>query len=322
MLMIVTTTHTEPEVNWVSINLKAGGIDYTPANPTLRRLGGASLKRLDRLGDLATFTGQVPDVIFFQEGRTYDVNGAELLHYAERVLRRTVGPYRGLLTRSDHNDLHRVVFIHTGRVEVVRHWRGEDPNEGTRRYGWVEVIVDGDETRTLWLKSEHLDPRDGDARLRHVRFTTGALRGNQRAIYAGDFNSSISRRTRHQGEPQRHFLAQDPFARFGKGYWPPKPRWWWSPRRRRNHDTIADTRALDYLIDIGWRDQHTADHNATPTINTGVDRGGELIIDRCFTRGPLRTVPGSVRVDTKHPDLSDHRAVRGTLIMEPHEEKP
>jgi hypothetical protein len=30
---------------------------------------------------------------------------------------------------------------------------------------------------------------------------------------------------RRHGEPQRHFLAQSPRDRFGKGHWPPKSRW-------------------------------------------------------------------------------------------------
>lgn len=301
----------------MSINLEYGGIDLVPAAPLLRRFGSVDLSRLHQLPAAVAFTGYPPDLIFLQEGQLYDINGAELLHFTERLLRRAgLGTYRGLLTRSEHNDLHRVVYVNTARIEVAHHWCGVDPNEGTRRYGWSELVVDGDDERSMMVKSIHLDPRDGDHRLAQVRFLAGAVKEGQRAMIAGDFNTATARRSRRRGEPQRRFRAQTPRDRFGKGHWPPRPRWWWGPGRRRQGDTTADTRAADYLIDIGWGCQHIADHNTTPTIHPGVDRGGELIIDRAFTHGALRTVPGTVRVDTQHR-ISDHRTISGAVTIEP-----
>lgn len=316
----MTTTSTEHDpLTWVSVNLEYGGIDHTPAAPLLRRHGCADLSRLHRLPELVTFAHPSPDLIFFQEARGYDINGDELLLYSERLLRRAgVGLYRGLLARAEHNDLHQVVYVNTARIDVAHHWRGADPNEGARRYGYAEIVVDGDDARAILARSIHLDPRDGDRRLAQVKFTASAVRGAQRGILAGDFNSITSRRAASQGEPQRNFLAQTPFERFSKGEWPAKQRWWWSPRRRRLGDTRPDTRALDYLIDVGWTCQHIADGNTTPTIHPKVDRGGELIIDRCLTHGGLRTVPGSVTVDAD-PDrrASDHRTIFGALTIEP-----
>lgn len=279
----MTTLAIEREpLTWVSINLEFGGVDFTPGAPLLRRCGSVSLERLNRLGELVTFAEYKPDVIFLQEGRTYDANGDELLHYSERVLRKDkVGIYRGFLSRSAHNDLHQVVYINNDRLQVVRHWHGGDPNEGARRLGWVEVIVDDDESRSIMLKSDHWDPTDGDRRLANAKFSAGAVRGHQRAIRAGDYNSTTSRRSEEQGEPQRDFLAQAPSDRFGEGTW---------PSTKPDGDTDADTRALDYLIDVGWTDQHIADHSSTPTTHAQIDRGGELIIDRCLTHGALRTV--------------------------------
>lgn len=313
----MTTTTAHAPLTWVSLNLEFGGLDYTPAAPNLRRCGSYDLTRLNQLPELVTFTGHAPDIIFFQEGRLFDANGAELLHYTERLLRTAkVGTYRGLLGRSLHNDLHQVIYVNTQRVEVVRHWQGVDPNEGTRRLGFAEVVVDGDEDRSIMLRSIHLDPRDGDARLALMKFIGGAVGPTQRGLMAGDFNSITSRRTRRQGEPQRRFLAMSRDGRFSKGYWPPRHRWWWTPWQRRKLDTLPDTRALDYLIDIGWFDQAIIDNNTTPTIHPKVDRGGEIIIDRCLTHGPLHCVPGSFQVDTVQRGASDHRGLAGAVTIE------
>lgn len=316
--MTISCTEHDP-LTWVTLNLEYGGIDHTPAAPLLRRCATIDISRLQRLPELVTFAHAAPDLIFFQEARGYDIAGDELLHYSERLLRRAgVGNYRGLLARHEHNDLHQVIYVNTTRIEIAHHWRGLDPNDGARRFGYAELIVDGDDARSIMAKSIHLDPRDGDHRLAQIRFLADAVSGTQRGILAGDCNATTSRRTARQGEPQRNFLAQNPRDRFGKGYWPPRQRWWWSRRRRRLGDTVADTRALDYLIDTGWTCQHIADNNITPTIHPKVDRGGEIIIDRCFTHGGLRTVPGSVTVDTA-PErcFSDHCAVAGALIIEP-----
>lgn len=310
-LMIMATEH-DP-LWWVSINLEYGGIDLEPAAPLLRRYGTVDLSRLRALPTLASFTGHRPAVVFLQEGRGYDINGYELMLYVERLLRKEVGIYRGFLTRSLWNDLHQVVFVDVERIQAAHHWAGHDPNEGDRRYGVVEMIVDGDEERSVWANSIHLDGRDGDLRLSRMKFLAGAVNKGQRAMFAGDFNTSISRRSAGRGEPQRDFRQQAPRDRFGKGYWPPRTRWWWGPWRRRNN-TTADTRALDYLIDNGWTDAHTADHNTTPTIHPKVDRGGEIIIDRLFTHGELEIVAGTVQVDTVNRE-SDHRGLGGAVLI-------
>lgn len=301
-------------VDWVSINLEYGGMDVTPAAPLLQRHGSVDLSRLRQLPEVVMFPGRKPTLIFLQEGRGYDLAGKELLLYVERLLRYGgVGRYRGLLTRSLINDLHQVVFVDTDRVDVVHHWDGQDPAEGVRRYGYSELMFDGDEACRVKVKSVHL-MGDGDERLRLVRLWDWSVKDGDRVIWCGDFNSSTSRRSRREGEPRRRFLEMAVRNRFHKGYWPPRARWWWGPARRGRGDTTADTRAVDYLLDTGWRDQHIEDGNSTPTVHEGVDRGGELIIDRCVTFGGLVTVPGSVVVDTVR-QVSDHRAVAGSLLL-------
>lgn len=300
----------ETEIVWFSVNLKSGGTTVVPVDELVRRHGSLDMEWLQRFPEVVRLSPRKPDVIFLQEAKWFDHYGSELLHYVERLLRRAhLGVYRGFLTRSMRSHHHQVIFIDSSRMEVVHHWRGEDRDEPRGLYGFVEVVVDGDERRTLWLKSVHLDPRDGEGRLADAKQVHAAVAhapAGQCALIAGDFNSITSRRTAEQGEPQRHFAAMPAAKRFGKGTW---------PATRSGGDTTPDTRALDYLIDTGWVCQHINDGNTTPTTLPGVDRGGELIIDRGLTFGRLVTVPNTVWVDTSDMPYSDHRALGGRLLL-------
>lgn len=164
--------------------------------------------------------------------------------------------------------------------------------------------MDSDHFHTLWLRSVHLEPRDGDVRLAEAKQIHAAVPLGQRALIAGDFNSITSRRSPAGGEPQPDFNKVPAGRRYHTGAWPPD-----TP----NGDTMADTRALDYLIDCGWRCQHMADGNTTPTTLPGWERGGAVIIDRCLATAGLETVPDSVWVDTSTTPYSDHRAFGGAV---------
>ncbi len=293
------------------MNLKSGGIAVLPADPLLRRHGSLDIEWLRRFPEIVRLSPQRPDVIFLQEAKWFDHYGDELLHYVERRLRREqLGVYRGFLTRSHRSHHHQAIFIDTTRLEPVHHWTGQDPDEPRGLYGFLEVIVDGDERRTLWLKSVHLDPRDGDVRLAEAKQIHAAAAhakpSDQRVMIAGDLNSITSRRTAEHGEPQRRFALMPVAKRYGKGVW---------PATLSGGETAPDTRALDYLIDCGWVCQAINDGNTTPTTLPGIDRGGELIIDRGLTYGALVTAPNTVWVDESNIPYSDHRALGGRIVI-------
>lgn len=295
---------------WFCVNLRDGGMTVTPAlEPLLRRHGVTSfdwLRHFPNIVDLSPL-GR-PDVIFMQEGKYFDQHGDELLLFVERQLRlHKYGTYRGFLTRLRRSPHHQVVFINTERLQAVHHWHGADPDEPQGLYGFVEVMVDGDHLRTLWLKSVHLDPRDGDIRLAETKQIQAAVPIGQRALIAGDFNSITSRRGATDGEPQPDFNTMPAQLRYHAGTWPPPT--------TSDGETEADTRALDYLIDCGWTCQHVADANITPTTLASTDRGGELITDRCLATFLLETVPDSVWVDTSTTPYSDHRAFGGAVTI-------
>lgn len=291
---------------WLCVNLKSGGMVVTPGAPLLRRHGATSIEWLRRFPDILDWSPhERPDVIFLQEAKHFDLHGDELLLYLERRLHESgYGWYRGFLTRSTRSAHHQVLFLNTDRLIAAHHWRGTDQNESRDLRGFVETIVDGDQSRTVWLKSVHLDPRDGDSRLADAKQIHAAVPLGQRAMIAGDFNSTTSRRSAQDGEPQRQFGQVPVERRYHKGIWPPT---------QPDGDTEADTRALDYLLDCGWTCQHIADGNTTPTTMPGRERGGELIIDRCLSTSGLATVAGSVWVDTSTMPYSDHRAFAGAI---------
>jgi endonuclease/exonuclease/phosphatase family metal-dependent hydrolase len=302
---------TREELCWLSVNLRSGGTTITPAEKLLRRHGSVDMEWLRRFPEVVRLSRRrKPDLIFLQEAKWFDHYGDELLLYVERLLRRdNLGVYRGFLTRSTRSHHHQVIFIDTTRVEAVHHWTGADRDEPSGLYGFVEVIVDGDDNRTLLLKSIHLNPRDGDHRLAEAKQIHAAVAhapAGQRALVAGDFNSITSRRSAEQGEPQRHFAVMPAAKRFGKGVW---------PATLPGGDTAPETRALDYLLDGGWVCQHINDHNTTPTTLPGVDRGGDLIIDRALSYGGIVTVPGTVWVDRSELAYSDHRALGGRIVI-------
>lgn len=290
---------------WFCVNLRDGGMAVTPElEPLLHRHGVASFDWLRHFPDIVGLSPiGPPDVIFLQEGKYFDQHGDELLLFVERQLRlQDCGAYRGFLTRLRRSPHHQVIFINTARLQAVHHWHGADPDEPAGLYGFVEVIVDGDRLQTLWLKSVHLDPRDGDARLAEAKQIEAAVPIGQRALIAGDFNSITSRRSAAEGEPQPDFSQVPPRVRYRSGAWP-------------RGEVGADTRAVDYFIDCEWMCQHIADGNVTPTTLPTWERGGALIIDRCLATVGLRTLPGSVWVDTSTTPYSDHRAFGGAVLI-------
>lgn len=290
---------------WFCVNLRSGGMTTNPGAPGLRRHGDTSLDWLRDFPDIVQRSplGR-PDVILLQEAMYFDRHGDELLLFVERQLHRAgYGRYRGFLTRSNRSAHHQAVFLNTARLHAVRHWRGADIDESRDLRGFVETIVDGDETRTLWLKSVHLDPRDGDARLAEAKQIHAAVPMGQPALIAGDFNSTTSRRGT---EPQPDYSAISVQRRYHLGTW---------PATKGTGSTTADTRAVDFFLDTGWTCQLIADRNLTPTVTSGHTSGGGLIIDRCLTTTGLTTVPGSVWVDTSTLPYSDHRALGGAVVI-------
>jgi endonuclease/exonuclease/phosphatase family metal-dependent hydrolase len=127
-------------------------------------------------------------VILLQEATCFDLHGDELLLFVERQLGVAgYGRYRGFLTPSQRSAHHQLILLNTERLQAIHHWRGADADESPCLRGFVEAIVDGDESKTVWLRSIHLDPRDGAYRLAEAKQIHDAVPAAQHALIAGDF---------------------------------------------------------------------------------------------------------------------------------------
>lgn len=302
-----------------SITYWRGGYDYVPdPDRVVGRVVG-SWQRLDRLGDvirqgLATEAGLGPRILFLQQAHWWDLRGGELLHEVEDLLA-PFGRYHGYLTRSEWNPGHCVTFLREAiigepEMQMRHHWRGEDPDEDNRLYGFTEVQVGGKGGPTLYLRGVMLKSHDPADRLREVRDITSVIPGGVTAVVAGSFNSAAS----GSDEPQRDwdgYYARDPEKALHKG------------RLREDGSVVANTDVFDHFLGRwseasaprrlggrGWTSLALADGNYAPTTGNRPDKGGPLRQNDFLVNDPDITVLGSSRT---HP-LLPHAAGRHRYI--------
>lgn len=157
-----------PQISWLSVNLHNGGLIMKCVEPLMRDYGRTTFENMTSFASMVVGRRDSPEIIFGQNARQYDRAGNELLHFLERPLAYDgIGICRGFLTPGRWSPHHQLVLIRTDRVQAVHHWRGEDPHEAAELYGYVELVIDGDETCPVWVISTHYEPHDDDARVAH-----------------------------------------------------------------------------------------------------------------------------------------------------------
>lgn len=182
-----------PQISWLSVNLHNGSLIMKCVEPLMRDYGRTTFENMTSFASMVVGRRDSHEIIFVQDARQYDRAGNELLHFLERLLPSDgIGIYRGFLTPGRWSPHHQLVLIRTDRVPAAHHWRGEDPHEATGLYGYVELVIDGDETRPVWVISMHYEPHD-DARVaRSRRLHAPVTHEHHRAIAAGGFNPGES----------------------------------------------------------------------------------------------------------------------------------
>jgi hypothetical protein len=315
---------TNHEITLGSITYWAGGFDRTSGRPP-RAVGGVrgSWDRLDLLPEVIE-QGINPDepgprVLFFQQANWFDLNGGELLRYAERLLR-PYGRYHGWLTRSDWTVAHCVTFLRQPvdgepDLDVLHHWDGQDPDEEADRLGFTEVQV-GDDGPVLWLRNAMLYPRSAVRRVEQAKQITGAVPDDVVAVVAGSFNSPAS----GPGEPDRNWeLAYrlDPEGALHKG------------RVLEDGTVVADTSTMDHFLGrwskatnprrlggAGWVSFAQLDGNMEPTVHHDVDKGGPLRINDFVSNRRDILVPGTSRTHPALPHAARrHRYITATMTV-------
>lgn len=302
-----------------SITYWRGGYDYVPdPDRAVGRVVG-SWQRLDRLGEvirqgLAGEAGLGPRILFLQQAHWWDLRGGELLHEVEDLLA-PFGRYHGYLTRSEWNPGHCVTFLREAiigepEMRMRHHWRGEDPDEDNRLYGFLDVRVGGTGGPRMWLRGVMLKAHDPADRLREIRAITSVIPDGVTAVVAGSFNSAAS----GKNEPQRDWdaaYAANPEKALHKG------------RMREDGSVVANTEVFDHLLGhwspataprrlggVGWISLAKADSNYAPTTGDGADKGDPLRQNDFLVNREDITVPGSSRT---HP-LLPHAAGRHRYI--------
>jgi hypothetical protein len=291
--------------NYQDVGFRSGTYDFRPLQHALSE-------------------AETPALILFCEGRRYRSNGGEGLYWCAEALSDEFGvPYIPLPGTMRQGPMGPVIFYNPDVLIARNWWDGANPDEfiDKRNIGRFAVRDSGPtrQTRPLeflaWV--QHWDARSGD--VRYVQAGLMDRYGNTErlpVIGGGDLNASAS------GDhlPQRDWMAADYRARSHKG------------RRRPDGTWVADTRAVDHLIgewvdgqrvggcgyhamaEIAWR--HDPTMVLEPTVNTGVDAGGGLLIDWLLVNDAMRPYvdPGSYRVHVPVGAAgSDHRAVTGAL---------
>ncbi|MGI5214907.1 hypothetical protein [Plantactinospora sp. CA-290183] len=292
----------------------------------LRKDGGYDFRPLQRAFAVAPAP---PALILFCEAKKYaDEAGVPMYGAAEALSDELGVPYSVDLGWMQRGPMPPAVFWNPNVLTLRRWWR---PGATGAYLDQVNVakfaVVDSGATaaeRAEFLAFvHHLSNVSGDDRLEEAR-RIGRYGSMQQlpVIGGGDFNSTAS--GKHL--PQRRW-EEAPFpSRRHKGMLGPDGKWG------------PDTRAMDYLI--GWWDKETGQRKdgaglhavaelawrddpsklIVPTVNEGVDPGGELLIDYLLVNDAMlpSVIPGSYQVhipDPSAPYPSDHRLVTMQLDL-------
>ncbi|MFB9853870.1 hypothetical protein ACFFMR_26170 [Micromonospora andamanensis] len=265
----------------------------------------------------------------FCEAKNYRDRAGEPKYAAAEALSDALGvPYVVELGSMRRGPLPPAIFYDPTKLLLRRWWQADDPGvfDDQRNVARFAIRDSGplatDRTEFLAFV-DHWQPLSGDTRLEEARrLNRYGDRQPLPVIGGGDLNATAS----GTHLPQRDWMAAPFSDRSHKGI--PGPDGTWGP----------DTRALDYLIGT-WDEQiqtrqdgcglHSLAEMAwcaapskpiLPTVNTGIETGGGLLIDWLLVNDAMRAhvVPGSYRVhippdDRPHP--SDHRLVTATLDL-------
>lgn len=266
---------------------------------------------------------RAPVVVAFCEGKRWANRGGAGMHQVCAVLDDTLRrPYAGLPgwhRRGDYGP----ALVWDPQVLRLHSWTGAvQPTNATHNRNIAEFTVRGTTATRLRVMIRHYAFDSGAERVWEAEQDASAAYDDVPTLLCGDLNSTAS------GDhlPQRDWTMVPPAKRRHKAMLV-RGRW------------VADTRALDILIgrhvprrlarmidrllsrqpvihrrngagfaalaELAYTAGMPPEQAFRPTINTGVDRGGELIIDWLLANGALAElfVPGSYAV---HPPDGDY----------------
>ena len=271
-----------------------------------------------------TISQFVPHVLFLQETRRWGDNGSAILYQVANGLSEFFPdgdrfvPY---LCRRDPAPDQPVVLV-SGQHVIVDRWF--DPYEKRMsewHYNFLQTRIAGHQ---VWLTSIHWHGGFGNAAFERQAAVLSQL-ADRATLVGGDFNCQAS----GPREPmldwqataasERHKLIQKLNYRQEDRAW--VMRTWpldmligpWNPQIEKREDWAG-------FYDVGEQGELDSGGRPvqvlTPTVNSGVDAGGAMRIDRLLASKlfPGRLVPGSYRVhQPSGTPASDHRYVTASF---------
>jgi hypothetical protein len=274
--------------------------------------------RLRRL--FASAADQPAHVIAVCEGKEFSTHGRRALHHAAEVLSTTLGrPYVGLPGWLPVGQFGPALFYDASSL-VLEYWGDDHPTVPLDKRNLARFHVFGKRGTTFEVMVDHWPFWSGEARLDRAKYIAGYGRSATPLLLVADNNETAS----GLHVPQRDWYAPGITNRAHKG---------------KLVDGVwqAQTDAVDHLIGAwcggidGYREESEAAAGVTgahaeaalvATVNTGVDKGGPMLIDWVLGNQSWRggVVNGSVRVDVptgqRREDFdSNHRRKDWTMEL-------
>lgn len=279
-------------------NLEDGALVQEPDTELICRSRYYDFGRLQRL--FATAADEPPHIIGINEAKEWGTHGGRALNFAAEVLSETLGRRYVGLPGWLPVGLFGPALFYDATTLVLESWGDDHDTVSLDKRNLGRFHEFGQRGTSFQVFIDHWPFWSGAAREDRASHVSNYGDSSVPTLFIGDLNSTAS------GEhlPQRDWYAPGIRHRCHKG-------------KLVDGVWVADTAAVDMLIGawdggrrLGGEGLHaceeaggiTGAHAAVallPTVNTGVDRGGGLLIDWALHNEAWLggVVPGSVRVE-------------------------
>lgn len=274
-------------VNVAVFNIKNGGW-----NPKTRFHDHTKLT--DALAQLPA----VPHLLFLPECSYFRMFAESPLWEATNRLNKLLPDgdfyYPFISQRHGHRN-HPGLFVSARTVEPVA-WHLPGPDSRAVLDNFLECRVAG---HPAWLHCVHWDGSGGPAWF-DIQSARAGQMGAKPSLMAGDFNCGSA--------AEKLPTAREWAERNKRTPWKLRQK-----ARRKNGLWTPQSEPYDDFLESGFWDAAQIAKDTTPTVNSGVDFGSEMLIDRAAGshKLPARLVDGSYQVFIPEPgtEVSDHRMV-------------
>jgi endonuclease/exonuclease/phosphatase family metal-dependent hydrolase len=303
------------------LNLENGALVKEPDTDDVCQARKYDFGRLRRL--IAPAVERPPHVVALNEAKEFATHGRRALNCAAEVLSTTLGRrYVGLPGWLPVGPFGPALFYDACTL-VLDYWGDDHPTVPLDKRNLGRLHVFGKRGTAFEVLVDHWPFWSGEARLERARYIAGYGRSTTPLMLVGDLNETAS----GLHLPQRDWYARGITNRHHKGkevdgVWQPWTdgmdlligRW----RDGARESSEAGFFAAEEVAGVAGPQAEAA---LMATVNTGVDKGGGLLIDWVLPNAAWRdgVVPGSVQVHippAAHLTDSNHRLKTWTMLLD------